>query len=114
MPHLVCRRQATAAQDSRSELQSPHAPSPTSTAKQSQFSEDMGTQPSARSSLDSPAEPASNTPSSASGTPTTLGKAADQQRQQPAQVWKQQLLDHPISNFCTCTGALSCLQYLAG
>lgn len=85
MPYFGCRRQASAALDSRSDLQSPHAPSPTTTAKQSQFNEDRGAVPSVRSSLDSPTEHPSNSPSSASG---TLTKAADQQRHQPAQVWK--------------------------
>ena len=114
MPHLACRRQAAVAQDSRSELQSPHAPSPTGTAKQSQFSEGGGGQPSARSTLDSPAEPASTTPSSVSGAPTTWGKAADQQRQQPAQVWKHQTLQRPIFDCCTCIGTHYCLQQFSG
>ena len=98
MLYVGCRRQASAALDSRSELQSPHAPSPTSTAKQSQFSEDRAGQPSARSSLDTSADPAT-------GTPTTSGKAADQQRQQPAQVRTAQHYQLPDNhlNMLACT-----------
>ncbi|KAL3151968.1 hypothetical protein ABBQ32_001092 [Trebouxia sp. C0010 RCD-2024] len=79
------RRQATAAPESRSELQSPHAPSPTTTPKQSQFSEDTGGQPSFRSSSVDLASSHSQPHTNASASPTTSGKVADQQQQQPAQ-----------------------------
>ena len=96
-----CRRQATA-HSSRSDMQSPHATSPSGTSPHSQFAEERTEQPSSRPSLDGPAEqPFRSAASDASGmgtprtpmngatTPTTsgqAGKAAALQRHQQPQV----------------------------
>ena len=96
-----CRRQATA-HSSRSDMQSPHASSPSGTSPHSQFAEDITEQTSTRPSLDGPAEQpfrsaasdasgmgTPRTPMNGSTTPTTsgqAGKAAALQRHQQPQV----------------------------